>query len=205
MKKLLSALFLLALCSTIASATVPDPQYCTVSPIYGLVGTPAREVVIVAPPYAAGTGHLPGTQYTIHVANASNLPIVGASVSISFHASIRVCPASLHTGVTDASGDVSIYMTAGGCLTNVAGACVVTANGVEIRNIRGVRSVDNGDHALSQPDGYVDTIDLSIFGAEYKGVYTINPLCHDYDYSLACDTVDLTYFGEGYKRNMQCP
>jgi hypothetical protein len=209
MKKLLSALFLLALFSSVAAATVPDPAFCHVSPIYGVVGNAAREVVIVSPPYNSYLGHLTGTQYTIHVANSSNAPIVGAAVAVSFSSAvpnaIRVCPSAQHTGVTDVNGDVQLWFTAGGCLTNFAGACVVTANGVEIRVVRGVRSPDNGDHSLNQPDGYVDTVDLSVFGAEYKGAYTTNPLCHDYDYSLACDTVDLTYFGEGYKRNMQCP
>ena len=67
MKKLLSALFLLALCSSLAMATVPDETKCTVTP--DLNGG-----CLIAP------GTLTGTTLTITVRNSSNNPIPNAAV-----------------------------------------------------------------------------------------------------------------------------
>lgn len=202
MKKLIPALVLHALCSSLAAATIPDPQLCSISPIYGLVGIPGREVVIVSP--WDGYQYLTGTQYTVRVATSSGAPIAGSVIRVEFHPSIIPCPDAQHSAVTDWNGEARIWFTASGCLTDVAGACVITADGIEIRQIRGVRSPDNGDHYVAQPDGAADVIDLTYFGSEYKGSETGRGICHDYDYSLACDTVDLTYFGEAFKRAFCC-
>jgi len=199
MKKLLGALFLLALCSSFAAATVPDPAFCSLSPIYGNVGVPAEEAVIVIP---TNTALWEGAKYTITVHNSSDLPIAGAVVQVTFAPSIAICPSAVHSGVTDANGVWITYFRGGGCLTNVGQACVVTANGIQIREVRSVRSQDNGDHTTSQPTLNCDTVDLTFFGGEFKGV---DPAaCHDYDLNDACDTVDLVSFGDAFKAAWTC-
>ena len=73
MKKLLSALFVLALCSSVAMATVPDPSNCEVTPDLnnGVLICPDNPVL------------LNGTTYTITVRNADNNPIPNAAARCS--------------------------------------------------------------------------------------------------------------------------
>jgi hypothetical protein len=73
MKKLLSALFLLALCSSLAMATVPDPSKCSVTPDY-------NGGCLIAP------GVIGGTTLSITVRNSSNNPINNAVVTVSLNA-----------------------------------------------------------------------------------------------------------------------
>jgi len=196
MKKLLSALFLLALCSSLAMATVPDPTYCSVAPLFGTV----NQGVIIAP------GNLAGTTLTITVKNSSNVAIPNATVAVTFmnqpNQHIGICTSAVHTATTQSNGTCTIALRGGGCLMNTVGACIVTANGVEIKNIKFVKSPDNGAHLLCSPDGHVDTVDLQFFASEFKLQAPAN--CHDYNNDGTCDTVDLTYFADAFKGNMVC-
>jgi len=199
MKKLLSALFLLALCSSLAAATVPDPTYCTVTPIYG-GPLAADECVIIHPANHASN------YYTITVHNSSDAAIPGAVVKVQFTAGILVCgtPTPIHEVIADGSGVANIYLRGGGCMTNVADACRFLANDIQIRVVKGVRSTDNGDHNLNAPDLAVNAVDLGKFGAEFKGTYTTQPLCHDYNLDTVCNAVDLSLFGAGFKGGWVC-
>jgi len=203
MKKLLSALFLVALCSSLAMATVPDPLNCTITPLLGpgIPQVPATQVAFLAP------GNLSGTTITITVRNHANDVIPNASVVVVFHTDISICTTANHTATTNALGVCTIALRGGGCLTNVTDACRVIANGIEIRNLRYVRSPDNDDHAASAPDGAVTVGDLTFFAAEFGGTApTVPPsVCHDYDNSGVIDVVDLTYFGPSFTSNMVCP
>jgi hypothetical protein len=175
---------------------VPDPQYCTVTPLLGNPAVPSSQVAFLAP------GDINGTTITITVRSSSNAPIAGAAVFVSFGFGIKTCTTAVHAATTDTSGVCTIALRGGGCLSGVWGACVITANGVEIRNLRNVRSPDNNSQTLSAPDGRVSVVDLAFFADEYRGVAP--PGCHDYDNNLLCDLTDLTYFGDAFSRSLLC-
>ncbi len=197
MKKLLTALFLVALCSTAAMATVPVAEYCTVEPLLGPTTPAGQQVAFLAP------GNLSGTTITITVHNGSDVPIIGATVNVTFQSDVKTCVTAVHTGVTTAPlGQCTISLRGGGCLSSVLGGCVITANGVEIKNLSFVRSPDNNSHTASQPDGSVSVADLTYFGDEFKGVVPAG--CHDYDNNNLCNVTDLTYFGDAFKGAMTC-
>jgi len=158
--------------------------------------------VIIAPLNATP---LNGTTLAINVRNSSNNPIQGASVQVIFNADIRVCTLATHTGTTNAAGDVfpPIVVTGGGCVnTAVPGACVIIANGIEIRNYTKVKSPDNGAHVTSSPSGSVTGVDFGAFAAEFLGTATIG--CHDYDNNTLCNGGDLGFFGDAFKAAMTC-
>jgi len=196
MKKLLSALALVALCSSLAMANVPCPEYCTITPLLGDPLVPNSQLGFLAP------GPINGTTLTITVRNCSNLPINAANVEVIFNSSVKTCVTSVHQATTVASGICSITLTGGGCLTNILGACIIKANGFEIRNLHNVRSPDNGNHTVSMPSGSVTTTDLGYFGDEFKGVAAAG--CHDYDNNGLVNTTDLGYFGDAYKLAAVC-
>ena len=200
MKKLLSALFLLALCSTLAGASVPDQANCTVAPLMGNPLVPSSQVAFLAP------GPINGTTITITVRNNANQPIGNASVVVTFNSEIRVCSNAVHSGLTSnvtgpLKGTCVITLKGGGCQTATAGACIITANGVEIRNLYNVRSPDNEAHTQSLPNGAVNTQDLAAFGSEF----VVGPAaCHDYDLIGGCNTQDLALFGNGFSLGGSC-
>jgi hypothetical protein len=196
MKKLLSALALVALCSTIAMANVPCPEYCSITPLLGDPLFPSTQVGFLSP------GVVNGTTLTITVRNCSNLPINAATVQVIFADAVKICTTAVHQATTSALGVCTITLNGGGCLSNVLGACVIKANFIEIRNLRNVRSPDNGSHTGSVPSGSVTTTDLGYFGDEFKGVAI--PGCHDYDNNAAVNTTDLGYFGDAYKLGTVC-
>lgn len=201
MKKLLSALFLLALCSTLAGASVPDPLNCTVAPLMGNPSVPASQVAFLSP------GPINGTSITVTVRNNANQPIGNASVVVTFNSEIGICSNAVHSGTTSnvtgpLKGTVVITLKGGGCQTATAGACIITANGQEIRNLYNVRSPDNEGHTTSIPDGRVNTQDLSAFGDEY--VNGPAGQCHDYDIQNGCNTQDLGLFGDAYALGTTC-
>jgi len=190
MKKLLSALFLLALCSSLAMATVPDPSKCVVTP-------DLNNGCLIAP------GNLTGTTLSITVRNQSNNPIPNASVQVIFNSAIRICTNAVHSGTTNASGFVQINLRGGGCInvpTN--GACTVVANGVPIKDYTRVKSPDNASHDSSVPSGTVTIADLPFFADEFKGAATVG--CHDYTNDGTVSTADLPLFGDAFKGGLTC-
>jgi len=201
MKKLLSALALVALFSSLGMASVPDPLYCTVSPLLGPGSpqVPATQVAFIAPGPAAGT------TITITVKNYLNVAIQNASVVVTFNNAIKTCTTAVHTATTNAQGVCTISLRGGGCLSGTAGACVITANGIEIRNLQFVRSPDNDSHTASSPTGSVTVGDLTFFAAEFGGTAPAGSNCHDYDNSGSCGVIDLTYFGPSFTAGFACP
>lgn len=197
MKKLLSALFLLALCSSLAMATVPDPTKCTIQGLLGPVGgAPSTKVALIAP------GPLAGTHLTITVRNSSNNVIPGAAVSIIFGAGPLVCGNAIHSVTANGSGVANIDMRGGGCLTGVSGAATIIANGVILMDVFNVRSPDNASHTVCVPDLSVAISDLTNLADEFLGVAPAG--CHDYDNSLTVDIADLPYFGDAFVASLQC-
>jgi hypothetical protein len=200
MKKLLCALSLLALCSSLAAATVPDAGFCTVSPIYQPAGNtdPALEALLVCPANYAGS------YYTITVHNSSDNAVPNAIVQFIFDSEIMVCgtPIPIHEVTADLDGVAHLYLRGGGCLTNKTDAIRVLANGVQIRMFKGVRSPDNADHILSFPSLSMTASDLTMFGLEFKGVVAAG--CHDYTMDSSCSAGDLAIFGAAFKGGFTC-
>jgi hypothetical protein len=198
MKKLLCALFLLALCSSLAAASVPDPGFCTITPIYGGPAA-ANEALLICP------ADYVGSYYTITVHNSSDAAIPFAVVKIVLDAQILTCstPVPIHEVTADVNGVAHMYLRGGGCLTNVANAVRIYANDLPIRTILGVRSPDNGAHTLCAPNLAVTAADLSPFAEEFKGISAA--ACHDYTMDGACTAADLAIFGAGFKGGWICP
>ena len=174
----------------VSANPVPDPMYCTVT------GTISPDGVFIAP------GPVSGTSLTITVRSPYNMPMPYAQVTIGFDPRIRVCADAQHTRQAGSDGVCTIQLRGGGCVRNTDFACVVKANGIEIRHYRNVKSPDNGAHTQSQADGTVSTVDLAFFGDEFRGVAAV--ACHDYDNDNDCDTVDLGYFGDPFHAGLVC-
>jgi len=191
MKKVLSAAFALALCSTIAMADVPDPGQCSVTPSDALSG------VICCPNLPSA---LLESINTITVKNSSGNPINGASVVVILTASNPSCPAAVLTGTTNASGVVTITIAAGGCVDGIPSACVIKANGAPIRNFANAKSPDYDGAGGS---GAVDISDLISFAAEFNGINV--PGCHDYTNDNLTDISDLIPFGSAFSTAKHCP
>jgi hypothetical protein len=178
MKKVLSALFVLALCSSAALANVPEPTNCEVVPADALNG------VVLAPdspsPIAASI-------YTVTVRNLDNNPIQNATVVFEFGAGIEFCTTADNDAVTNSLGQCTITLRGGGCINNLAGAVTVKANGVPIRNYVNAKSPDFDGAA---PNGSVNLADLITFRT--------GNLCHDYDNNGSVNLADLITFVSAY-------
>jgi len=197
MKKLLSALFLLALCSSLAAETVPDPAKCTVLVLLGPPNpTPAQKVALIAP------GPLNGTHLTITVRNGNNNVIPGAVVDVFFDQAIAICSNAIHHVIADNLGVANVDLRGGGCLINFAGACTIVANGATILDVFNVRSPDNASHTASVPDKFVAIGDLTFFADEFLHVAAAG--CHDYDNTGLVDISDLPPFGDAFVASLQC-
>lgn len=178
MKKLLSALVVLALASTAAVANVPCPEFCTVSPADALNG------LVLAP---NSPSPIPASVYTVTVRNCDQNPIAGAAVVFEFGAGIDICTTAVHSGTTNGSGQAIVTLAGGGCLDGVANAGVVKANGLPIRTYVNVKSPD---YDGAGADGVVNIVDLVNF--------TADDACHDYDNDNDVDISDLVIFASGY-------
>jgi len=191
MKKLLSAAFALALCSTIAMADVPDPGQCSVSPSDALGG------VVCCPNIPSA---LTESINTITVRNSGGTPISGASTVVLLTASNPACPAAVLTGTTNGSGVVTITVAASGCANGIPSACVIKANGVTIRSFTNCKSPDFDG---AGGNGLVNLSDLIAFANEFNGI-TI-PGCHDYTNDHATNLSDLIPFGSAFSTAKHCP
>ncbi len=183
MKKLLSALFVLALCSSVAFATVPDPTKCSVTPADALNG------LVLAPDSPAP---IPASVYTVTVRNADNNPIPNAAVEFLFGTGIRICTTAQHTGTTNTLGQVVITLRGGGCATG-AGAATVKANGITIRPYVNAKSPDY-DGAVG--NGIVNLADFVNYGA--------GNACHDYNNDGLVNLSDLVLFASAYSPQHSC-
>jgi hypothetical protein len=186
MKKLLSALVVLALCSSVAMATVPDPTKCTVSPGDALNG------LVVAPD---SPSPITATVETITVRNSANNPIPNANVVIEYPAptTIKNCTTALNSGVTGITGQVVLTLRGGGCKTGT-GSGLVKANGVVIRTYNAVKSPDWDGAAAS---GTMTLGDLLSFRV-------VTPGCHDYNNDGFMNLQDTLIFAAAYTPGHSC-
>lgn len=195
MKKLLMALGALALCSTFASADIPDPAQCTVLPADNL--GPAPGGMVVAP---LNPSVLAATVNTITVKNSAGAAISGANVVVLLGAANPACTAAVLTGTTNASGITTITLGAGGCSHQVPGSGVIKANGVTIRSYSNVKGPDFDGAGGNKA---VNLSDLVEFANQFNGISL--PQCHNYDNDADVDVGDLVIFGAGFSGANSCP
>lgn len=191
MKKLLSALFVLALCSSVAFATVPDPSKCTVVPADNLLG------VVLCPDAPAP---ISATIYTITVKNSASNPIANASVAVEFPVptNIKNCTTAVNTGTTNAQGICVLTLRGGGCqhTSGSVYAALVKANGVVIRSYYNAKSPDFDGVG---PNGIVNLQDLLVFRQAYP-----TDVCHDYDNNASKNLGDTLIFAPAYSPQHTC-
>jgi hypothetical protein len=188
MKKLLAALFVLALCSSIAMGSVPDPDKCTVLPNL-------NDGCLICP---GNPSPINGTTYTVTVRNNNNDLIPDAVVEFQFDANIGICDDAQHT-VTATAGVAIVTLKGGGCVTT--GGCDVKANGQLIHSFTNCKSPDNGANHASFPDGDVGIGDIGPFGDEFNGP---EDDCHDYDNTGTTDVGDIGFFGDAFSAHNVC-
>jgi hypothetical protein len=190
MKKLLSALFALALCSSMALATVPYPPNCTVSPWDGYNG-----VVLCPDTPGSPIGQSVGT---LTVRNQANNPIANAAVIISFLATGPFCFCSdmVYSTTTNGSGMATLTLRGGGCVRGTDGAALIRANGVQIRDYYNAKSPDwdgvAGNCTVSGPDAV-------------RFAMVPKDLCFDFDNSGSVDIGDYVVFTSGLTASHNCP
>ncbi len=190
MKRLIFALFALAVVASAAFADVPDASKC----VSTLDATNRLLIVPNTPtPY-------PGATFTLTIRNASNNPINNATVEILVgglaDSKTKLCGSlTVVTGTTNASGIVVFNIGGGGCYKG-ANACVIRANGTEIRNYSATVSPDySGFDNAGIPGRWslgVGLTDFSSFSTAYNATVTS---CHDYDNNGNTGLSDFSVFG----------
>jgi len=181
MKKLLSALFVLALCSSMAAANVPYSSNCVVSPcdaLNGAVVCPDQPTVLTQ------------TVVNMTIRNQANNPIPGAAVNLTFlnSTNLCICNTMIFNGTTDNSGKLTMTLRAGGCLNGVDQALVIRANATLVRNFKNVKSPDWDGVA---GNCVVNLSDIVRFAPQ-------SDLCFDFDNSGVVDLGDVVIFAAGY-------
>lgn len=169
-----------------ANATVPDATLCSVDPCDGF----PIPGVITHPYDADPAGEF---EFTVNVRNADDDPIPAAYVELTFveEGNHCLCASVVLTGTTDASGDVTFNVAAGGCTAGMS-AFIITANTVDIREYDYAKSPDWAGAC----DGGVTLADFTDFGAAYAGG---GPGCHDYDNNGSTSLGDFSIFGTAWQ------
>ena len=188
MKTALTLLAVLALMGSTAYASVPDPDYCSVTPmddmdVARLIGVPDEMGV-------------PSAQLNIFVAAFGGDAIDNAYVEVVLSGlcdGLCICDAAVLTGYTVA-GWLTIEGQFGGCCDLAPDAAVVVvAEGVGIRSAGYVVSPDY-DGATG--DCAVTLADFIYFGSNWGQVSGVT--CADYSGDEACTLADFITFGAGW-------
>ncbi len=194
MKRLLSALAMIALVGGVASASVPYANDCIVSPADGMLSP--RINGVLDNPTPSGYADL-----TVTVKAAGGYPINNCYVEVVLNADCLVpsgpfqgqptycmCDGVTLTGYTNASGQVTINLGYGGCC-NMGAAVNIKADGVLIRSFDWFVSPDFDG---AKGDCVMGLEDFTVFGNAWPGA---SPGCTDYDGNESTDVVDFTIFG----------
>ena len=191
MKRVLFSILGLALCSSAAFATVPNPVFSTVTPADDLDG------LFLAPSSPAA---VPASVNLITVRNSSNNVIENASVVVTLTAANVVCGSTVLTGTTDVAGQVTLTLGGGGCTDEIPLSGVVKANGITIRAYENVKSPDydglEGNLAVALPD-------LVTFAAEFLAAAGMGT-CHDYNNDEDTGLTELVLFGPTFTTPNSC-
>ena len=188
MKKLLSTLIVLALATSVAWASVPDPDECVVMPCDDMA---CPRIVAVPQDEDGGSAY---ADLTVTVMGGPGLPLVGKDVEVWLNpacTNLFYCSTLVLTGVTDANGDVSFNLTFGGCCEEVA-SVIITADGVPIRQYDFISSPDNNGGI---GDGSVNLGDFITFGGTWGSE------CTDLDGSCGASIGDFVTFGGSFTKS----
>jgi hypothetical protein len=198
MKRLLSALILLALAGGAASASVPDADNSTVAPSDGfvtprLVGIPSDDDKT-----SLAEGWISNTVVTVMDGDSPPAPIESSWVTLTIigpDTNLCFCDLYPHVwaGWTDASGRVVLYQPFGGCSWDVGDNVVIQADGIPLRLYEWIVSPDwNQDFG----DCIMSGADFTVFGWAWSGdPSNIQPLCSDYNGDGLITGSDFTVFG----------
>jgi len=193
MKKLLSAMIALALVSGAAWASIPDPDYCVVTP----GDTMAYPRLLGVP---AVTGGAPYWDLGITVKAFGGITLANVYVEVVFDVScdgLCSCTGLNLTGYTNASGYLGLQVRLGGCCQATA-AAIILADAVPIRSYEYVVSADITS-PLGGGDCTINLADFSNFGGAYGG----GGGCTDFNGDAATNVADFTVFGGGWGKS--CP
>lgn len=186
MKKLLSALFALALCSTMAWATVPYPPNCVVLPCDNYHGVESCPDV----PSPVGPSVV-----TLTIRNQANNPIANAAVNFALAAGpLCICNSMVFNTTTNSQGIAIMTMRYGGCIRNTANAAVFTANGVVVRTFSNTKSPDWDGVA---GNCIVNLADLIAFSPH-------TDLCFDFNNDGLINLADIIDFSAGVSPSHSC-
>ncbi len=184
MKKLLSALVLLALVSSVASANVPDPDFCIVEPADLMI-----EPRLICVPDDAGNVY---ADLHIVVKGDAVMPLGDKFVEVWLNpdcTNLFMCDDLVLTGTTDSStGVLDLNLNMGGCCS-MTSAAIIIADGVPIRAYDIIASTDNNG---GLGDGSTGLTDFVTFGQ------TWGPGCTDLDGSSDANIPDFVAFGAAY-------
>ncbi len=189
MKRLIFAFCALAVVASTAFADVPQPSNCA-----STLDSTGRLLIVPntpTPPYNGAT-------FTVTIRNSANNPINNATVEILIGGladnKTHLCSGQSTTGTTNASGIATFNIGGGGCYKGTA-ACVIRANGVEIRNYSATVSPDYAGADNAGQAGLwnmaVGLPDFSQFVIAYTNGVTS---CHDYDNNGATGLTDFAVF-----------
>lgn len=190
MKKLLSAMIMLALIGT-AGANVPDPDYSEVLPQDNmdfpcLVGIPTT---------GAGSFYADIDVY-VRAYGGIDLFNVYVEIVLAGHCSGSLCLCNdlVLTGYTDASGHVAFNTKLGGCCEGT-GSAIILADAVSLRGYDYVKSPDwNG----VEGDCIVNLPDFTFFSAALSASASG---CTDYTGDGVTSVPDFVVFGAGWGKS----
>lgn len=177
-----------------ARADVPDPLCVSTT-------LDVTQRLLLIPDLDGSAPHAAGS-FTVTLKNYDCVPIGNAIVEVFVgglaQGRTKLCGAAVTRGTTDANGVAEFNIPGGGCYKG-AGALVIRANGVEVRNFSCVVSPD---YAGSDDQGIagrwslsVTAADFAAFGQAWNGG-TGGASCHDYNNNGAMDAADLSVFGQ---------
>lgn len=189
MKRALTLLAVLALVGSTAWASVPDPDYCVVTPMDNMP-TPR----IIGVPDDAGVS---AADLNIYVAAFGGIPIDDAYVEVIFSElceDLCICDVAIFTGHTDVSGNLTLNGQFGGCCDQYPDAAVViVAEGVGIRGVSYAVSPDYDGAAGNCATQLPDFIYFGNYYGETTGV-----VCADYTGDGGCTLPDFITFGAAW-------
>jgi len=196
MKRLIFALLALVVVASAAFADVPDASKCV-----STLDSTNRLLIVPNTPTAYA-----GASFTLTIRNSANNPINNATVEVLVgglaDSKTKLCGSlTVVTGTTNASGIVTFNIGGGGCYKGPS-ACLIRANGTEIRNYSVVVSPDYaGTDNAGVPGRWSLSVGLTDFAA-FSVAYTAGVAsCHDYDNNGATALTDFAVFGTCYNKS----
>jgi hypothetical protein len=168
---------------SIAGATVPDGSKCIVTPL------DARGSMLTCPQYrGAALVPLAGAAFTVNVRNAADEVIPNAFVEVILPATDIECANIVSTGNTDANGNITFNIAAGGCSIGTD-VVLIKANSYLIKHYDECVSPD-GDAS-----GACSLGDFTAFGSDFQNHVGG---CYDFDNSGDTTLGDFTLFGQAF-------